>query len=543
MKMHGSKFERNIKYISALSRYNTERRQVLMSFFDENLDQENLYEETISRETISTFAENGLDMSKSEYESLEPEQRIDEKEVMDRFILTMPGSIPHSDFFNYLLDRYSPIDDRAKAELGFHIGLMINWEDFLTEIIEQREISKGTFQEIHKFTTSEGYFDRGFLEVPNKEFMKRWWECITFRKEDMIEYFSETSTLEEDVYSELEELNAGVPDLAEVLPTQKEIKSEIELVLDRYSLDLSNNRDYKDHQLLLTPYIPLKNSKYDFAVPFPDTLVTTLHFRIENAITKNDNLRSTEDSEKGDIVENSTAQLLQNIPCKNFVEDLHYVHDPKQGQMDGLLLYEDSCWVVEIKSHPIFRKIPTNAELVKTKFIDKVEKGIQQGHRGLDFLFSKETDLIYNLTANKNPDRMHKGILVVLDGFIPVMLSQNGMFDAGLGTDELYNDIPEEYRIYTISSVDLFVLLQQPEIESFEDFLIWRTDHRNEFPIVSYDEREYWAFYFDNYLREEKRREAFELSIEKEITTFYISERFNQKNHLTKDLKEDMSLN
>lgn len=80
----------------------------------------------------------------------------------------------------------------------------------------------------------------------------------------------------------------------------------------------------------------------------------------------------------------------------------------------------------------------------------------------------------------------------------------------------------------------LYQLIQEDEIDHFDEFLRWRTRHSGNFPIWGYSEREYWAFYFDNYRNNDKWKEALETAVDKDIVTVYISERFNDKSHLQK---------
>lgn len=83
-----------------------------------------------------------------------------------------------------------------------------------------------------------------------------------------------------------------------------------------------------------------------------------------------------------------------------------------------------------------------------------------------------------------------------------------------------------------MSLYDLYQLTQQPEVGQFEDLLKWRTGYDGDLPIRGFNEREYWAFYFDNYRNDPGMQEGLELAVEKDIVTLYISERFNSKDHL-----------
>ena len=88
----------------------------------------------------------------------------------------------------------------------------------------------------------------------------------------------------------------------------------------------------------------------------------------------------------------------------------------------------------------------------------------------------------------------------------------------------------EEVPTYVINWFDLRMLLDQPGTDQFEEFLIWRTIQP--MPVVCADEKDYWAYYFDHYAVEPKFREVFRVMQEKELKSFYISARFNNKDYL-----------
>jgi hypothetical protein len=53
-------------------------------------------------------------------------------------------------------------------------------------------------------------------------------------------------------------------------------------------------------------------------------------------------------------------------------------------------------------------------------------------------------------------------------------------------------------------------------------------------PVVSFDEKDYWAFYFDHYEQDNEMKKSFETMKEKYLRCFYISYRFNKKDYLEK---------
>jgi hypothetical protein len=53
-------------------------------------------------------------------------------------------------------------------------------------------------------------------------------------------------------------------------------------------------------------------------------------------------------------------------------------------------------------------------------------------------------------------------------------------------------------------------------------------------PVICFDEKHCWAYYFDNYARNEELRRTFPTMQERHISLFYISRCFNSKEYLEK---------
>lgn len=104
--------------------------------------------------------------------------------------------------------------------------------------------------------------------------------------------------------------------------------------------------------------------------------------------------------------------------------------------------------------------------------------------------------------------------------------------DQELGVGQVHQYLANDDRVVILTLYDLYQLLQEEEMENIDEFLLWRTGYDKSFPIWGYSEREYWAFYFDNYRDNGEWEEALETAVEKDIGTIYISERFNDKSHL-----------
>lgn len=109
-----------------------------------------------------------------------------------------------------------------------------------------------------------------------------------------------------------------------------------------------------------------------------------------------------------------------------------------------------------------------------------------------------------------------------------------------LGLTELHERVDAGDRVYLTTLFDLFELADQTgEIDQLEDFLLWRTDYGLDMPIFAFNERDYWAMHFDNVVGDPQFQEALGKGAEDDIVGIYISDRFNDKQHLPYDGLED----
>jgi len=94
------------------------------------------------------------------------------------------------------------------------------------------------------------------------------------------------------------------------------------------------------------------------------------------------------------------------------------------------------------------------------------------------------------------------------------------------------NDAP----FYVINYFDLRTLIEQPEASKLEEFLLWRT--QRPMPILCFDEKDYWNYYFDRYCKLEDIRETFRALQQKEKVLMYNGYRFNRKDYLARMPRE-----
>lgn len=516
--MSSNHLRENLCYLSSLAKFNTERRPVIRRYLDQSLQSGKLLDETVSLSQVREFgSEKGKEVE---------EGSTDFGFTFEELILAVPEDIRPRDFQEYLLFRYCQIEDQLKDEGQFTIYDLLSFEVLIRDSILEEGDNEAGLQEVAQPETWEEYADFSEIKEPSSKFRQNWSKTITLEVKEVLREFV-LSTVPDDPLAD--------PSIGkDRLDTARQILDFLS-----YSSEDSSELDFFLHPLFLVG----KNEK-ELVVPFPEVLITTAQYRIEEYIGQFAEVQQVENQKKGGVVEELAQELLKQVPSRNFIKGFHYIGDPHPGEADGLLFFEDSYWAVEVKSHPIFRKVPDRTELVRSRFTQKVKKAIGQTRNVLDYLDdpTEEFGLVFNFTGRKNRDEMDKGSIVVLDGFLPTLFSGNERADREIGLEELHAGIDQNERVLVITLYDLYQLIQQPEIEAFDEYLGWRTGYDGNLPVWGFNEREYWAFYFNNYRDDAELQHAIDDSADREIITIYISERFNDKSHLQKLVRRESGL-
>lgn len=492
----------NISFLSAAAKYNSERRVILGGAFDHFLLSGRLFTKSISEEAIRDYYQT--------------EQPIDQGDLQSifRMLQLIQADDPDSQTYQaYLFLRYSPRSEDIRDKLGFSAVDMVSLEAMIHNLIYERAEEFGIRSDFHVFENKQQLAELVEFETPTKVFEDRWFACIQFEKNDLIAKFL---------------AQIGHQELPQELGIDKTIDVANDII-STLSIPLDESIDYEEYQFFKTPIFELDENR--LVIPFPNFLVNTAQLRIEELIQQDERLQKIEDQRKGDLVEELVVTALKSFESRNLIHSFHF-NNPDPGETDALLFFEDSYWAVEVKSHPIFRKLPGDIDTAIHRFQQKSIEAIDQGQRAIDYLEHNES-LFYNLTGKKSPKDFQKGTIVLLDGLIPTLFSQNRRVDQYFGISEIYDSVSSGDRVYILTLFDLFELSNQvEELDRLEEFLIWRTEFGFDMPVHAFNEREYWAMYFDNYAVDEDFRQTIDDAAERDIVVNYISQRFNDKPHL-----------
>jgi hypothetical protein len=213
---------------------------------------------------------------------------------------------------------------------------------------------------------------------------------------------------------------------------------------------------------------------------------------------------------KGHAFEGLVKRNLKKLNFKALSFNVKY---GGEFEVDSIIEFDKSTWFVEATSHPpSIDSLRGNLVSIERDLHKTTDKCLTQGKRCFQYL--NEEPLSYFAEKGKI-----MGILIVVDGVYPQLNMNTAL--------KLFD---EKVPVYIINWFDFRCLLDQPEVNEFEEFLQWRI--QQPMPIICWDEKDYWEYYFDKYMHDESLRNIFITLQERNIRNIYIGARFNDKEYL-----------
>jgi hypothetical protein len=380
---------------------------------------------------------------------------------------------------DYIQERYSPYESIFQERYGIPLSIFIYLIFSLLFFITKKPEVKIILPK-YQFETKEDYANLKFIAYPSKQYIDAYKKVFTV---DIDEFKNSITSAARDF---------------------------LENFISLYSFNIDKVNQKEDFRIKEFPllYIDKKLIFVD-----PSVYLCYLHHKIHLLLNGCKNY----DSKKGRVFERIALNLLERIPYSK-LEDRNISY--KGYELDGLINLRRSTWFVECKSRNI------NSESLLgdiTKILKDVEKAIkdsiQQGERAID---------------NKNCNELSKyeikrinGIIIILEGIFP---------NIRLPKIIEKNLINCNYPVCIFNYFELKKILEQKDSHVFEEFLIWRS--QKNMPVYAMDECDYWA-YFNNYRKNKELKKAFRLAQERNITIIYNSARFNNKDYLSKLVKDN----
>lgn len=480
MELDSRKLLNKLYEILSALQYNSERRELLEDVLKKFLLGKNPQIDIVSTARKSFLEKESLmkqilkDVGKDKpfFESEEFKQEWFKQEGL------LLSNIPQQYIPEYIMAKFSPYKGQFEKVYNFDMSSLWIFAFKLVEYLDFKKMTTGFTDETYVFKNKKEYADLGFVKVPHEIFIEQWKNVITINKEELQRIL--------------------FPSLS---------ACDVENVLKILSINF--DRKFCDPNDFRFKSRPLLQFGEELIVLTPSYLCRGLPFTYERLFKRHNDYLSS----KGKSFEKMVQNVFKTTPSTMLIFNLRYGKKNK-FEVDAIIGYEKSLWFIEASSHlPSSKALNGDLFHIRVDLNKTLKKCIIQGKRALR-----------NLKSIPLPNQYHKlatkGIIVVVDGVYP-----NLNLEPFLNLSE-----DEKTPIYLINWFDLRTLLGQPELDDFEEFLLWRT--QKSMPVVCFDEKDYWAFYFDRYKRLKSIREAFRLMKEKETELVYISYRFNKKGYL-----------
>jgi hypothetical protein len=378
------------------------------------------------------------------------------------------------------MGKFSSFNEEFLEKYKFDFHLLWLFAFKLNEYISFKKISTGFSDQIYAFRSKREYADLGFVKIPHSVFIEHWKNLITINKDELGRIFFGALS-----------------------------SQDISKVLQILSIDIENIP--KESENIHFPSKPILKAGNEIIVLAPRYLCRALPQNYERLFKQCKGYLNS----KGKAFEKIVQDIIRQTMARLIVFNAKY-GKKNEFEADAIVGFEKSLWFIEASSHP-----PSSESLrgdlyhIRNDLNRTLKKCVAQGKRALRNL--------ENISL-PNPFKglEHKGIIIVADGVYP-----NLNLDSFINLSENEN-IP----IYMINYFDLRTLLAQPELQAFEEFLLWRT--QRPMPVICLDEKDYWGYYFDRYLVLQDIRDTFRTMQEKQIKMVYISYRFNRKDYLAR---------
>lgn len=420
--------------VLAVMRYNSERNpicsEMLKKVLIENKKQINTesFARKISQELFNKHRKNDMKDTRA-FSSCDHFSFLDSAFVLNTRLDSLK-------VIEYIQKRYFVYDSLFQNEYPISIEDFVQIASTIILMMDDRCRDLHCSFENYQFNKME-YGDLGFVKLPDRKYISNWAKVITFSKQDLINHLPN-----KDI-----DINFF---LRNYCFTQTQVQSEPDIRFQEY------------------PIFKVDEDTYILAFPF--LLIQCLPQKLEYFLQQIRNYQGV----KGKTFENMALELFDNVLCKNFRKN--FVYAPQDGEIDGILEFKNTFWLIECKSRP-----PSLKSLrgdYKTIRAD-INKTVKKSEIQIDRALKNRDKLKIDPAASKK-----SGIIIILDGIYPQ-----------LNTTTFFCIAPSKLKIprLIINYFDLMEILSQPNSYLFEEFLEWRT--QKNMPLMCNDEMDYWIFF------------------------------------------------
>lgn len=408
-------------------------------------------------------------------------------EIQD-YLLTIEAG--YEDLIFYLFEKYTPYDSKLKEAIGVTATDLLRFS-LLLDSIYHVDLIAGDYQfNDNVFSSKENAYYPYNLKFPDER-SKEVSKMASFVTKETFGLF----------------LKKGIPgqDLTSII-------DNLDLLFNLISFDRKDILEDNKLRFQEKPLFRIDNET--FIIINSVHLLFGLPFRMENIL----NEYTWYTNSKGKNFEKVVFNVLEDINKNKriggvFIKDIEY----DNGQLDGLINFEDFSWFIECKGRIPRSKSFKGNNLSVNKDIERgIEDAEDQALKAIKE--SEKENKIGTIEVKKN-----KGILIIVEGMYP-NLNQNPMMQ--------FKRKDENYPRYIISFLTLMEMLRQYDIYYLKKFLEWRSDP--EMPIYCFGELDYWD-YFTSMQGGLEKKEGYDAAKKKNIKVIFNGKRFNAPKFIRDD--------
>ena len=347
-----TRFVQNTLKIASIHKYNTEREFVIEDFFISSLKNKKIFDNEFNFSDVTDF-------SKHHKILLEKERLNSNKKLISKqnFHYLIAKDVPLSIITEYVLKRYNYVSlaKEFSKVYGFNPISLLNLEHILKRIIISGFREAGA-NDTYAFNNKDEYADPSFLADPPKPNNEVVSKCLVLNfkivKEMLLEEYAES--FKRPFFSTNVDLSIGEIDKKKII---EKLSFEIDAVMKVLTIDVEDliEESYDKNEEIIIRYPLIKINSDEVVIPFFDQLLRTTHLRIEKLISNNFKLLNIDDLEKGKLAEKILSAILNDFEHNNYLQNVNYHENGLSHESDGVIVFNKSLWVVEVKSHPILR--------------------------------------------------------------------------------------------------------------------------------------------------------------------------------------------
>ncbi len=360
----------------------------------------------------------------------------------ESFLLHTPDDVDTKD---YIANRYFAYNNEFEEAYSIPIWAVYDAANALKELVN-RQAANYSFEGI-SYSNKAEIMDKRLVKIPNESYIQKWKKVFAVNKSKIIDEIKLETENNEKI-------------------TQK-VLFGLDFFLNNFSISPEKLNLDSTIRFQENPLIKLSDDEY----------VLGFHFCYFDAILRKFEILLRQHKRfreiRGKRFEQMTLSLMKTIEKTTLEPNKPFGQKENQGEIDGILKYNDSAWFIECKSRPpSLTALNGNLEAINSdlkKTIAKAETQIIAASNHLNELnISHETKL---------------GGIIVLEGIYPNFNFLNALLP-----------FPNTLKIprFIVNYFELKQMLKENN-QKFLEFLEWQTQPDNR--VWGLTNLDSWAFY------------------------------------------------